>query len=91
MIIEEFIATYQDAELLKMSKMSNEQLTALGHDNQMIYSAEINPDAKLSQYQTRKSMAAGRSPGGLLAVGVQNNKMNGTKRQTVVLNKVNYQ
>lgn len=35
MIIEEFIATYQDSELLKMSKMSVEQLEALGHDSNM--------------------------------------------------------
>lgn len=58
----------------------------------MIASAEINPDAKLSMYQARKSHNLGRSPVSLLeARGVQNNKMNGTKRQTVVLNKVNYQ
>ena len=62
MIIEEFIATYQDAELLKMSKMSNEQLQALGHDNNVIGTAYVDPEAKLSMYQERKSVKLGRSP-----------------------------
>ena len=50
MIIEEFIATYQDAELLKMSKMSEEQLAQLGHDSNMIYQSAVDPNAKLSMY-----------------------------------------
>jgi hypothetical protein len=52
MIIEEFIATYQDAELLKMSKMSVEQLEALGHDSNtaQLHQGSIDPNAKLSMY-----------------------------------------
>lgn len=53
MIIEEFIATYQDAELLKMGKMSEEQLAALGHDTNMMYQGNVgtvDPNARLSMY-----------------------------------------
>ena len=42
MIIEEFIATYADAEMLKLSKMSDEQLLALASESQEIQTS-INP------------------------------------------------
>lgn len=60
MVVEEFIATYQDPELLKLEKLSPEQYEALaGQGNQV--SVDMNPNARLSQYRAslRKN-----SPGG---------------------------
>jgi len=56
----------------------------------MIGAAEINPDAKLSMYQARKSANLGRSPVTLLEARNVNSKLNGTQRQTVKMNKVNF-
>ena len=52
MIIEEFIATYADAEMLKLSKMSDEQLMALASESQEIQTS-INPQARLSMYRDK--------------------------------------
>jgi chromosome segregation ATPase len=50
MIIEEFIATYADAEMNKIQKMSEEQLMALGADSSEM-TTSINPNARLSMYR----------------------------------------
>lgn len=50
MIIEEFIATYADAEMTKIQKMSEEQLMALGADSSEM-TTSINPNARLSMYR----------------------------------------
>lgn len=51
MIIEEFIATYADAEMNKISKMSDDQLIALSADSQAMTQTVINPNARLSMYR----------------------------------------
>jgi len=55
MVIEEFIATYADVEMNKISKMSDAQLLALGGESEEIRT-NINPNAKLSMYRTTNSM-----------------------------------
>lgn len=50
MVIEEFIATYADTEMAKIAKLSDEQLAELAHDTQDV-NAQVNPNAKLSQYR----------------------------------------
>ena len=78
MIIEEFIATYQDAEINKLAKMSDEQIKLLGQGSQEAHFL-VNENAKLTQYRSsvRKS-----SPHGLMdGIGLtSSNKMNGTTR-----------
>jgi hypothetical protein len=51
MIIEEFIATYADAEMNKISKMTDEQLIALSVDSVPMANTVINPNARLSMYR----------------------------------------
>lgn len=51
MIIEEFIATYADAEMNKISKMSDDQLIALSADSTAMTQTVINPNARLSMYR----------------------------------------
>lgn len=52
MIIEEFIATYGDSEMIKIAKMSDEQLAALAHDS-VDSNIAINPNARLSMYRQK--------------------------------------
>ena len=52
MIIEEFIATYADAEMIKLSKLSEEQLQELERQTQEMQTS-INPQAKLSMYRDK--------------------------------------
>ena len=57
MIIEEFIATYAENEMQKISRMSDEQLLALGGDSQEVVISS-NPAARLSMY---RNIAASKS------------------------------
>ena len=50
MIIEEFIATYADSEMNKISKMSDEQLIALSADTTAM-AHYMDPNARLSMYR----------------------------------------
>lgn len=61
MIIEEFIATYAEAEMNKINKMTDEQLIALHSESESMTTA-INPNARLSMY--RNSANASRKSGG---------------------------
>uniref|UniRef100_A0A7S3FSI4 GAR domain-containing protein n=1 Tax=Strombidium rassoulzadegani TaxID=1082188 RepID=A0A7S3FSI4_9SPIT len=80
MIIEEFIATYADAEMNKIAKMSDQQLMALGADSQEI-STSVNPNARLSLYRTSAANFKQRgSPTANVQGRLEGSKMNGTQR-----------
>jgi hypothetical protein len=61
MVIEEFIATYAEAEMNKINKMTDEQLIALHSESESMTTA-INPNAKLSMYRNTASRKSGGSP-----------------------------
>jgi hypothetical protein len=50
MIIEEFIATYAEGEMNKISKLSDAQLMSLGSETTEIIT-NVNPNARLSLYR----------------------------------------
>lgn len=54
MIIEEFIATYAENEMRKISNLTEEQLIAL-HSESKEVSTQINPNARLSLYRNNAS------------------------------------
>lgn len=56
MIIEEFIATYADAEMNKLSKLTEEQLLELEKKTQEMQTS-INPTAKLSMYRDKQMVS----------------------------------
>lgn len=56
MIIEEFIATYADAEMNKLSKLTDEQLLELEKKTQEMQTS-INPTAKLSMYRDKQMVS----------------------------------
>lgn len=78
MIIEEFIATYAEAEMNKIAKMSDEQLLALGSDSHEM-KTNINPNATLSMYRNSVSRKS------LTDTAMLANKMNGGARMSVNL------
>lgn len=61
MIIEEFIATYAEAEMNKINKMTDEQLIAL-HSESESMTTSINPNARLSMYRNTASSRKSGSP-----------------------------
>lgn len=61
MIIEEFIATYAEAEMNKINKMTDEQLIALHSESESMTTA-INPNARLSMYRNTASSRKSGSP-----------------------------
>lgn len=80
MIIEEFIATYADAEMAKIAKLTDEQLAQLAIDSQHV-NANINPNARLSIYQQKKqNLASPTSQSKQLLQGKVDQKLSGTKR-----------
>lgn len=68
MIIEEFIATYADAEMNKISKMSDEQLFALSADSKAMAQGFINPNARLSLYRA-SDVGKRKSPNSSMMLG----------------------
>jgi hypothetical protein len=68
MIIEEFIATYADTEMNKISKMSDEQLIALSADSQAMAQGFINPNARLSMYRS-SDVGKRKSPNASMMLG----------------------
>ena len=83
MIIEEFIATYADAEMAKIAKLSDEQLMALAGDSQEI-NTQINPNARISLYRNNTvKNSAGVSA---TMLGKPNSKISGTSRTRQVKN-----
>lgn len=78
MVIEEFIATYAQAEMNKINKMSDEQLLSL-HSESESMTTQINPNAKLSQYRNAASRKSG-SPNAQVQMSKGNSKINGTNR-----------
>lgn len=74
MIIEEFIATYADAEMNKLSKLSDEQLQDLERQTQEMQTS-INPQAKLSMYRDKQMVTQKNT-----IVGKTTAMINGTNR-----------
>mmetsp|Transcript_5876 Transcript_5876/g.9505 ORF Transcript_5876/g.9505 Transcript_5876/m.9505 type:complete len:137 (-) Transcript_5876:90-500(-) len=62
MIIEEFIATYADVEMNKISKMTDAQLMTLGAEAEEI-KTHINPNARLSMHRANTAGKKAGSPG----------------------------
>lgn len=77
MIIEEFIATYAENEMNKISKMSEEQLGALGAESTSI-SISSNPAARLSYYRNVANKA--KSPNASSLLYKPDARMSGTNR-----------
>jgi prefoldin subunit 5 len=73
MIVEEFIATYENAEMLKIAKMSDEQLAKLAHGTTEA-NIQLNPGAILTDY---RSITAHKSPTGRSSF---TNALSATKR-----------
>lgn len=77
MIIEEFIATYADGEMAKISKMSDEQFMQMTGCSQDIIVA-TNPGARLSMY--RNNMQRKSSPNLANVTYKPDARMSGTSR-----------
>lgn len=58
MVIEEFIATYADSEMAKISKLTDEQLQALAARSGETITAQVDPNKKING-PVRKSATAG--------------------------------
>ena len=71
MIIEEFIATYADGEMNKISKMSDEQLISLSADSTAMAGNFINPNARLSMYRA-SDVGKRKSPNASMMLGKSN-------------------
>lgn len=80
MIIEEFIATYAEAEMNKINKMTDEQLIAL-HSESESMTTSINPNARLSMYRnTAANSRKSGSPNAQIIMGNKNPVLSGNRR-----------